>query len=50
MENEGDGYLYVIVIAGNHNEDNSVVLSNDAILAYLDGMDSFSLLNPISVY
>lgn len=50
MENEGDGYLYVIVIAGNHNEENSVVLSNDAILAYLDGMDSFALLNPISVY
>ncbi len=50
MENEGDGYLYVIVVAGNHNEDNSVVLSNDAILAYLDGMDSFALLNPISVY
>ena len=50
MENEGDGYLYVIVIAGNHNEENSVVLSNDAVLAYLDGMDSFSLLNPISVY
>ena len=50
MENEGDGYLYVIVVAGNHNEDNSVVLSNDAILAYLDGMDSFTLLNPISVY
>ncbi len=49
MENEGDGYLYVIVVAGNHNEDNSVVLSNDAILAYLDGMDSFALLNPISV-
>ena len=49
MENEGDGYLYVIVVAGNHNEENSVVLSNDAILAYLDGMDSFSLLNPISV-
>lgn len=49
MENEGDGYLYVIVVAGNHNEENSVVLSNDAILAYLDGMDSFALLNPISV-
>lgn len=49
MENEGDGYLYVIIVAGNHNEDNSVVLSNDAILAYLDGMDSFALLNPISV-
>ena len=50
MENEGDGYLYVIVVAGNYNEENSVVLSNDAILAYLDGMDSFTLLNPISVY
>ena len=49
MENEGDGYLYVIVVAGNHDEYNSVVLSNDAILAYLDGMDSFALLNPISV-
>ena len=49
MENEGDGYLYVIIVAGNHNEDNSVVLSNDAILAYLDGMYSFTLLNPISV-
>lgn len=49
MENEGDGYLYVIVVAGNHNEENSVVLSNDAVLAYLDGMDSFALLNPISV-
>ena len=40
--------LYVIVVAGNHNEENSVVLSNDAILAYLDVMDSFALLNPIS--
>lgn len=49
MENEGDGYLYVIIVAGNHNEENSVVLSNDAVLAYLDGMDSFALLNPISV-
>ena len=49
MENEGDGYLYVIVVAGNHDEYNSVVLSNDAILAYLDGIDSFTLLNPISV-
>ena len=50
MENEGDAYLYVIVEDGNHDEYNSEVLSNDQILAYLDGIDSFTLLNPISVY